>query len=156
MSCTTKTIGRTITLGCILLLWPGCQFVSSEQARGKSNYSWRQTDSSIALLSSERIVWQLNYRKQEGRPYFHPLSLTDGTELTWLRPADHPWHRALWFSWKYINGFNYWDPELPEGQTEVVDLKTKLRTDYSAQIEMSISYHPVKKPAVLTELVAVI
>jgi hypothetical protein len=79
------------------------------------------------------------------------LSLTDGTELTWLRPADHPWHRALWFSWKYINGLNYWDPELPEGQTEVVDLNKRLSRDYSAEIEMSISYHPQKKPAVLME-----
>jgi len=151
MSCTTKTIGWTITLVGVPLLLLGCQFVSSEQARGKSSYSWQQTDSSIALLNSEGIVWQFNYRKQEGRPYFHPLSLTDGTELAWLRPADHPWHRALWFSWKYINDLNYWDPELPEGQTEVIGLKTKLGTDYTAQIEMFISYHPPKKPAVLTE-----
>jgi hypothetical protein len=151
MTYTTKTIGWTITLVCVLLLWPGCQSVSSEEPRVKSGYSWRQTDSSVALLSSEHIVWQFNYRKQEGHPYFHPLSLTDGTELTSLRPADHPWHRALWFSWKYINGLNYWDPELPAGQTEVIDVKTELRTDYSAQIKMSISYHPGHKPAVLTE-----
>jgi|GEM_PF-1312875 len=151
MSCTTKTIGWTITLLGIPLLLLGCQFASSKQARGKSSYSWRQTDSSIALLNSEQTVWQLNYRKQEGRPYFYPLSLTDGAELTWLRPPDHPWHRALWFSWKSINGVNYWDPELPEGQTEVVDLKTRLGRDYSAQIEMYISYHRPQKPAVLTE-----
>jgi len=148
---TTKATGWMISVVGILLLWSGCQFVSSEQARGKSSYRWQQTDSSIALLKSERIVWQFNYRKQEGRPHFHPLSLTDGTELTSLRPADHPWHRALWFSWKYINGLNYWDPELPEGQTEVIDLKTRLGTDYSAQIEMYIGYHPPQKPAVLTE-----
>ncbi|MHC4647262.1 MAG: DUF6807 domain-containing protein [Planctomycetota bacterium] len=151
MGLTTKTIGWMITLLGVLLLLPGCQPVSSEQARGKPGYSWRQTDSSIALLNSERIVWQLNYIKQEGRPYFHPLSLADGTELTSLRPADHRWHRALWFSWKYINGLNYWDPELPAGQTEVIDVKTRLGTDYSAQSEMSISYHPRQKPAVLTE-----
>jgi len=150
MTYTTKAIGWMITvLG--ILLWPGCQSVSSEQARGKSSYSWQQTDGSIALLNSKQTVWKLNYRKQEGRPYFHPLSLTDGTELTWLRPPDHPWHRALWFSWKYIDGLNYWDPELPEGQTEVIDVKSKLGTDYSAQIEMSIIYHPPQKPAVLTE-----
>jgi hypothetical protein len=150
MTYTANAIGWMITVVGILL-WPGCQSASPEQAPGKSSYSWRQTDSSIALLSSERIVWQLNYRRQEGRPYFHPLSLTDGTELTWLRPADHPWHRALWFSWKYINGLNYWDPELPEGQTEVIDVKTKLRADYSAEIEISIGYHPPQQPAVLTE-----
>jgi hypothetical protein len=151
MTYTTKTIGWTITLACALLLWPGCQSVSSEEARGRSGYSWKQTDSSVALLNSGQIVWQFNYRKQEGHPYFHPLSLTDGPELTSLRPADHVWHRALWFSWKYINGLNYWDPELPAGQTEVIDVKTELGTDHSAQIKMSISYHPRHKPAVLTE-----
>jgi len=151
MTYTIKAVGRWITMVGILLLWPGCQFISSEHIRAKSSYKWQQTDSSIALLNSKRTVWQFNYKRQEGRPYFHPLSLTDGTVLTSLRPADHPWHRGLWFSWKYINGLNYWDPELPEGQTEVIDVKSKLGTDYSAQIEMYISYHPPQKPAVLTE-----
>ena len=151
MTYTIKAIGRTTTLVGILLLWSGCHSVSSDQALRKCSYSWRQTDSSIALLSSEQVVWQLTYKKQEGRPYFHPLSLTDGTELTSLRPADHPWHRALWFSWKYIDGVNYWDPELPAGQTEVVDVKTRPGRDYSAQIEMRLSYHPPQKPTVLTE-----
>ena len=137
MRCTTKTIGWAITLIGFLILWSGCKFVSSPQEI--SDYSWRQTDGSIARLNSQGIIWQFNYSNQEGRPYFHPLSLTDGTELTRLRPADHPWHRALWFSWKFIDSLNYWDPELPQGQTEVVDVKTTLGTDYSAHIEMSLS-----------------
>ncbi|MHC4240565.1 MAG: DUF6807 domain-containing protein [Planctomycetota bacterium] len=150
MSSTTKTICWTIRIvGALLLL--SCQSTSFGRAVAKPPYSWRQTDSSIALLSSEQIVWQLNYKKQEGRPYFHPLSLTDGTELTSLRPADHRWHRALWFSWKYINGVNYWDPELPAGQTEVLDVKTRPGRDYSAQIEMRLSYRPPQERAVLTE-----
>jgi len=23
---------------------------------------------------------------------------------------DHVWHLGYWFSWKYINGVNYWKP----------------------------------------------
>ena len=151
MSYTIKTIVWTITLSCVLLLWIGCQFVLPEQSREKSSYTWRQTDSSIALLDSGQIVWQLNYKKQEGKPYFHPLCLPDGTELTCLRPADHLWHRALWFSWKYIDGLNYWELELPDGQTEVMNVKTEPGRDYQARIEMTLSYHPPQKPAVLTE-----
>jgi len=151
MSHTIKTFGWMTTVAGVLLLGQGCQSVSSEQNRGTSSFSRQQTDGSVALLKSKATVWQLNYRRQEGRPYFHPLSLTDGTALTSLRPADHPWHRGLWLSWKYINGINYWDPDLPEGQTEVVDVKTRPGTDYSAQIEMYISYHRVQEPAVLTE-----
>jgi hypothetical protein len=150
MSSTTTTVCRTITLVGALLS-PGCQLTSFEHTETKPGYSWRQTGSSIALLSSQQIVWQLSYKRQEGQPYFHPLSLTDGTVLTSLRPTDHPWHRALWFSWKYINGVNYWDPEVPEGRTEVINVKTTLGEDYSAHIEMSISYHRAQRPAVLTE-----
>lgn len=119
------------------------------------NFRWQQTDVSLALLNHDRIVWQLNYDKNEGKPYFHPLSLVDGPDLTWLRPPDHPWHKALWFSWKYINGLNYWEEDretgLSEGRTELVDVKVIPDNDYSARIEMTLSYHPPEKPCVLNE-----
>lgn len=70
---------------------------------------WRQTDESLALLHDGEIVWQFNYRKEEGKPYFHPVTI-GGETLTDLRPADHPWHRAIWFSWKTINGLLYQSP----------------------------------------------
>lgn len=70
MTYTTKAIGWMAIVVGIGLLWLGCESVSSEQARGKSSYSWQQTDGSIALLNSKRTVWQFNYRKQEGWPYF--------------------------------------------------------------------------------------
>ncbi len=154
-------MSRIVTLVCVLFLVGYC-LVSSGQAgperaaiARKTSYSWRQTDSSLALLNHGRIVWQLNFNKKEGKPYFHPVGLIDGTELTWLRPADHRWHRALWFSWKYINGLNYWeeDPKtgLSQGRTEIVFIKAIPQDDYSARIAMSLSYHPPDKPAVLTE-----
>jgi hypothetical protein len=154
-------MSRIVTLVCVLFLVVYCLVSSglAEPERAaiarKPRYSWRQTDSSLALLNHGRIVWQLNFNKKEGKPCFHPVGLIDGTELTWLRPADHRWHRALWFSWKYINGLNYWeeDPKtgLSEGRTEVVDVKLAPGDDYSARIVMSVSYHPPDKPAVLIE-----
>jgi hypothetical protein len=121
----------------------------------KPRYDWRQTDSSLALLNNGRVVWQFNFDKKQPRPYFHPVCLTDGTELTWHRPPDHPWHYGLWFSWKFINGLNYWEEDrktgLPEGLTEIKSIEAKPRDDYSAQIAMQLSYHPPGQPAVLTE-----
>ncbi|MBA7629782.1 hypothetical protein ES703_37286 [subsurface metagenome] len=154
-------MSRIVTLVCVLLLVGYC-LVSSGQAEPeraaiarKPRYSWRQTDSSLALLNHGRIVWQLNFNKKEGKPYFHPVGLIDGTVLTWLRPADHHWHRALWFSWKYINGLNYWeeDPEtgLSEGRTEIVSINVTPHDDYSTRVAMKLSYHPPDKPTVLTE-----
>ncbi len=162
---------RNVKLVSVVVLMTSCCFVSSGRAEPgkaaiarKPKYSWQHTDSSQALLNHGRIVWQLNFDKKEGKPYFHPVGLADGTELTWLRPADHRWHRALWFSWKFIDGVNYWeeDPEtgLSPGRTEMVEIKFWWHNDWladievmlrSVDIEMMLSYHRPGQESVLTE-----
>ncbi|MHC4640004.1 MAG: DUF6807 family protein [Planctomycetota bacterium] len=154
---------RNAKLFSVVVLLVSCCFVSSEWVKAaelpvprKTGYDWRQTDSSLALLNCGKVVWQLNFDKKEDKPYFHPVGLADGTELTWLRPADHRWHRALWFSWKFINGVNYWEEDpatgLSPGRTEVAEVKVVLHDDWSAQIVMNLRYHPVAKSTVLTEM----
>ncbi len=148
-------------VGAVVLLM-GCCFLSTSVVKAtevptaeKPSYDWRQTDSSVAVLNRGRVVWQVNFDKKEGKPYLHPVGLTDGTVLTCLRPADHRWHRALWFSWKFINGLNYWeeDPKtgLSQGRTEVVDVQIRRHRDYSARIEMVLSYSEPEERAVLKE-----
>ncbi|MBA7592916.1 Vitamin B12 transporter BtuB [subsurface metagenome] len=83
----------------------GVILVTTKQ--GKSEKTQTNSESNIRLKTTASI-WKFNFDKTEGKPYFHPLALEDGTPLTWLRPEDHPWHRGFWFSWKYINGLNYW------------------------------------------------
>jgi hypothetical protein len=117
--------------------------------------TWKQTDHSLALVTGERVVWQFNYQKEEGKPYFHPVTIAGGDELTALRPPDHKWHRAIWFSWKTLNGLIYWE-ENPKtgkapGETELVDVKATARPDHSARFDLVLSYHPPEKPPVLTE-----
>ncbi len=128
---------------------------SSSVTGPKLAYTWRQTDGSLALFNHGQIVWQLNFDKKAGKPYFHPVCTTDGTELTWHRPPDHPWHYGLWFSWKYINGLNYWEEDrqtgLSEGRTEIRRVEVKLGDDYSADVAIELSYHPPGAPPVLTE-----
>lgn len=154
---------RNVKMVSAVVLLIECCFVSSGWAkaaelpkRKKPGYEWRQKDSSLALLNHGRVVWQLNFDKKEGKPYFHPVSLADGTELTWLRPADHRWHRALWFSWKFIDGINYWeeDPKtgLSPGRTEVMEIKVVPSDDWSAHIVINLRYHPAGKSTVLTEM----
>jgi HEAT repeat protein/type 1 glutamine amidotransferase len=119
------------------------------------DYHWRQTNASLALLDHDRVVWQFNYPKDAAKPYFHPVTLGGDVDLTCLSPPDHPWHRALWFSWKEINGVNYWEEDAATGQsqgrTEIVSAKVVPGNDYSARIEMDLAYHPPDQPAVLTE-----
>jgi len=138
-----------------LLLLRSAQVWATDAAGTNPRYDWRQTDASLTLLNNGRIVWQFNFDKKQPRPYFHPVCLPNGTELTWHRPPDHPWHYGLWFSWKYINGLNYWEEDrktsLPEGRTEINSIEVTPHDDYSAQIAMQLSYQPPGQPAVLTE-----
>ena len=145
MTRTTRTIAAAVTIASLMSL---CQSCTNQTAK---NYSWQQTESSVALLNQNQIVWRLNHQKHQNHPYFHPLALPDGTQLTVENPSDHPWHWGLWFSWKYINGVNYWDPVPPKGRTQVTDVKTKLAKDNWAHIELSISYRIPNQPPVLTE-----
>ena len=61
---------------------------------------------------AERLVF--HYATDRHKPFIHPLHSTSGTLLTALEPSDHPWHRGVWFAWKYLNGVNFWEePDHP-------------------------------------------
>ena len=116
---------------------------------------WERTGNSLALTKAGRTIWQLNYDKRYDKPYLHPVALADGTILTELRPEDHPWHRGLWWSWKFINGVNYWEDDpntfLAPGRNEIMDVSVKPHEDDIAEVIITISYHPQGKSEVMTE-----
>jgi len=115
---------------------------------------WIKTDSSFALLKGEKVLWKYNFNEMHGKPFFHPIHI-GRNNLTCLSPDDHIWHVGQWFSWKYINGVNYWEYQngsyQSEGVTEITDVKTTGRPDNSAEIELDIVYHPVDDENVLAE-----
>ena len=117
---------------------------------------WKRKEGSFALLQKEQIVWQFNFGTNATKPFFHPVALPGGPVLTWDKPADHRWHRALWFSWKFINGVNYWeeDPKTgkAQGRTSWREPQIETRPDFSARIVTDVSYQPDSNgPVVLTE-----
>ena len=118
--------------------------------------SWVQTDTSLALCNGDKTVWRLVFDAQQPKSYFHPLATVDGQVLTAFEPADHPWHRGLWWSWKFINGLNYWEEDpasrKSEGETELTRATVEPGNDFSARAELRFSYHPPGQPAVMTEL----
>ncbi|MCF7958931.1 MAG: PmoA family protein [Phycisphaerae bacterium] len=120
------------------------------------NLKWAKADHSIALTNNEKIVWQFNYAPKQSKPYFHPVSLSDGTVLTENSPKDHPWHHALWFSWKKINGVNFWEEDQKgqcDGKTSWENVKVVTNKDYSAVITMDLNYnHRGQKPIVSEKL----
>jgi len=142
------------TLAAMLLL-PALLLPRRLAAAEGPTIRWLQDEGSLTLKKGERTLWRLNFQKAEGKPYFHPVVAAGGTELTWHQPPDHPWHRALWFSWKFIDGVNYWE-ENPatgkvDGETEILGTETEIVAGEGARIAMRLSYHPPGKPPVLTE-----
>jgi type 1 glutamine amidotransferase len=145
--------GREVTI-------PPPAEMSLKKTGSKPVYSWSETDTTFALLNQKEIVWQFNYNDRFRRPYFHPLSINN-TTITCVSPPDHPWHLGMWFCWKYINGLNYWEylnenrsaktGYKSEGSTDITGSKTVRNPDFSSDIILQISYHPLKGEPVLTE-----
>lgn len=108
---------------------------------------WQRTDTTLAWLKGDDVVWQLSFDPARGKPFFHPLSVDGGTSLTNFRPEDHPWHYGMWFSWKYINDANYWEENRTTGRSEGATRWSPptiaTNDDGSATVAMELTYtHP--------------
>ena len=129
--------------------------VSSEK-----NLNWEQSDTTLILKNDSDLIWQFNFNNRFGKSYFHPLCINNSV-LTSASPPDHPWHLGFWFSWKFINGVNYWeyldDYKSEEtgyrsaGITEIVKHEIIKNPDFSAYIQLWLSYHPSDSMAVMNE-----
>ena len=126
-----------------------------KQGAEQVEFSWRKTETSVALLQGGQVVWRHVHDRKVGKPYMR-FGLIDGTELTrpWPIPqkypkSDHTWHRAMWWSWKAIDGVNYWEKH--QRGTDPVQVTVTANNDHSARIAMTISYHQPDKPPVVTE-----
>ncbi len=159
---------------CILLIFLSAFLLNYQSFGLGNNYSatiknktpvdnqfvWVETDSSLTLKNHSETVWQFNFNNRFGKPYFHPLNI-NGTSLTCVSPTDHPWHLGLWFSWKFINGVNYWEylekyksgetGYRSEGITEIEKKETIRNPDFSADLQLTINYHTAGYNPVLTE-----
>lgn len=101
--------------------------------------------SQIALRSNGADVWRFHFDPAAStKPFFDPVCLAGGPALTWARPPDHVWHYGLWFSWKYINGVNYWEEKggKSQGETFWSVPEIEKQADGSARIALQIGYRP--------------
>ena len=115
---------------------------------------WKAEKDSLCLMAGEKVVYCWHFAAAGGYPYLHPLSLPGGPVMSALAPPDHPWHRGLWFSWKFLNDVNYWEfapnhSQEPDGKTMVVAPVTIHTTATTATIGLRLKYS--KGQTVLTE-----
>jgi len=122
---------------------------------------WKRDGKSLAWVSGTDVFWQFSFDPDKGKPFFHPLAPGGNTPLTNFRPADHPWHYALWFSWKYINHpndarhVNYWEENSAgnaQGKTRWDPPTIEMQTDGRATIRLKLSYVDPSGEIDLTEL----
>lgn len=129
--------------------------LSADSVSAEPSWQWKAEDGkSLTLSQGDQVLWQFCYDANQAKPYFHPVALPDGRVLTWNSPPDHPWHHALWFSWKFINGVNYWEPDAsgkPPGKTKWQDVEIGTKEDGSARIAMKLTYGPTDENVLLTE-----
>ncbi len=104
------------------------------------------TATGLKLERGGKTIWNLELDTPEGRPYFHPLCLPSGRCLTDCRPKDHVWHLGWWFSWKYLNRVNYWEPAdaarkgvAPAGETRLVGKTVSLEGE-GATVKLKLAY----------------
>src|ERR1017187_5766043 len=139
MKSTTLQVFAAAALGFLL--------VSPQTTRAAATeFAWQTNVTAVALVGGGKPVWQFNYGTNGTKPFFHPLALPGGSPLTWQSPPDHVWHYGLWFSWKYLNGVNYWEEDRKlrqcEGVTSWRVVKIETRPDFSARIELGLDYRP--------------
>ncbi|MFZ5832493.1 MAG: PmoA family protein [Planctomycetota bacterium] len=150
-----NTVGVVCVLAGALSALSHVRAAEPAQAESQKELSWAQGDGFVALRQKDQVVWQFNYGPTEDKPCFHPVAIAGGPTLTQDRPEDHVWHRALWFSWKFINGVNYWEPDLKTmkmvGRTVVKDARIDTPPDFSARITMDIAYGLADQEPLLTE-----
>lgn len=107
---------------------------------------WKQDTQSLALYQEGKPVWVFHHSPQQGaKPFFHPLALPGGAPLTCQSPSDHSWHYGLWFSWKYLNGVNYWEQNskgASDGATAWDPPRFETLPDHRARIQLDLRYHP--------------
>lgn len=154
-------LGRTVnrkfrecSFGVLLsmMVWLPCQADENKAAAKR----WVQDkDHSVALAVGDSVAWRFSFGAEQMKPNFYPLGLPGGASLVVDRPADHPWHHGFWFSWKFINGVNFWEPDAktgrPAGRTNWSDVDVTTRPDWSAHIAMKLLYSASDSEPLLTE-----
>jgi hypothetical protein len=111
-------------------------------------WKWQQDGNrSIELSGVAGPIVRFRLACEPRDPHFDILATADGRNLVWVAPQDHVWHYGLWFSWKYINGVNYWETDKQTGRQagarEIDDGRIEVAPDGAAA---KISYTERARP----------
>jgi len=84
----------------------------------KSNLNRAQSLWTLAL-GGMPVLEYVYGEADDVNPAFRVVRTPAGHDVAMYRPWDHPWHPGLFFSWKYVNGLNFWEAKY-HGQPHTV------------------------------------
>jgi hypothetical protein len=123
-------------------------FAAFAAADDSRRFTTDAASGAVTMSVDGKACWTYVPQSPEGKPYFHPLAIPgSGDALTAFRPPDHNWHLGFWFSWKFINGCNFWEPDT-NGVTRVVSQTVTPADDKTFRTEAVLSYLAKGKEAV--------
>ena len=86
------------------------------------------------------------------KPALHPVTSPAGHVLTSCEPEDHPWHRGLWFTIKYLDDDNFWEEMPPFGTQDTAAAPDLTDTPSGAEIVHRLDwFRPRSSTIAITE-----
>ncbi len=136
-------IYRLLFLLCLVLVCSSCFYTDT-----KSSFSFKENEQGIGLFEHGHAVffYQREPKSSDGKyicnNYLHPLYTIDGDTLTEEFPADHPYHRGVFWAWHqvFIDNQSIGDSWIMQNITQdVVGLKTNVQPE-TAQLELDVNW----------------
>lgn len=90
-------------------------------------------------LGSTKILEYVYGAAEDPNPSFRLVKTNGGHTITLYRPWDHPWHPGMFFSWKYINGLNFWE-SMYHGKKNVAVTESFVPMEGNIGFEQKLSY----------------
>ena len=147
--------GRAAKLRFLLPLIVVAMVFQATSVQGSAYIVWPRWENAIACERNGQTLWHFSFSTNKAKPFIHPLRVNGSDSLTASQPSDHRWHYGLWFSWKYINGVNYWEEDKNSGRAEGLTTwdtpRIETHMDGSARISMNLRYISTNSHLMMTE-----
>lgn len=141
----TSILPYSISVLLIAVSLPPCSVQAQENSHERAATPLtivHEKDRRVEIHSGNGLLLRYVHSPLEfGHPHFHPLHTPAGILTTRSAPADHIWHNGLWFSWKFINGENFWEGPSPVSrETQIVPLALENVTATASGAGFSAKY----------------
>lgn len=113
------TMKQTLFFLCGLMLW-----VSGVMAQKSLPVAAVKHANKIDILINKNLFTSYIFSQDEKYPFFFPVNGPSQATVTSMRNANYPHHSSLFFGCDRVNGGNYWQEGLEQGQ--IVSLRTDL------------------------------